>query len=287
MKKQLFITFIAVLVTAIVTMITIVYLYEQPNFGQGVILDSFYSEQLREEREVIIHLPESYENCAECKYPVIYVLDGTSQDIHTTYSAALMARIGLMPELIVVGLPNTSGSNRQRDYTPPFLRRDIDETDHKMGEGDQFLSFIKAEVIPRIEQKYQASSFRMIAGNSRGGLLVAYSLLAEPELFDARFAHSPALWRENELFNKKLGDFFQSKDTLESFFYMSLGSEENEKMTRAFNNAIQIFETKSPEGLTWEADFTLGANHGNNAVRATPVGFKKLGNQPILNIQNN
>ncbi len=63
-----------------------------------------------------------------------------------------------------------------------------------MGGGDKFLAFLKNEAIPLIEKTYRTAPYRMLAGHSRGGLLVAYSLLAEPDLFHARFAHSPALW---------------------------------------------------------------------------------------------
>lgn len=66
------------------------------------------SSVLGDTRELIVHLPERYDEEPTRRYPVIYVLNGSSQDVHTASTAALMARLGLMPELIVVGVPNIS-----------------------------------------------------------------------------------------------------------------------------------------------------------------------------------
>lgn len=168
--------------------------FDRETFDEGVVVSTMRSTVLGEDREVIVHPPESYLSHPDRRYPVIYVLDGSNQDIHTARSAALMARIGLMPEVLVVGVPNVSGPGRQRDYTPPFMVQDIDDAKSPMGRGDRFLEFMRTELIPDIERNYRADSTRMLLGHSRGGLLVAYSLMATPELFQARFAHSHG-WR--------------------------------------------------------------------------------------------
>lgn len=89
-----------------------------------------------------------------------------------------------MPEVIVVGLPNVRGG-RPRDYTPPFIRQNTEDLKSPMGRADHFLSFLKKELIPHIEREYRTVPFRMIAGHSRGGLFVVYSLIADPRLFTA------------------------------------------------------------------------------------------------------
>ena len=271
---------VTVLVTCIISVVGTIlvndYLQGDSELAEGVTVSKLFSKTLNEEREVIVHLPKSYERNAEQRYPVIYVLDGSSQDIHTANSAALMARIGVMPEVIVVGLPNTSAANRERDYTPPFMRIDIDEPDSPMGGGEAFLAFLKNEAIPLIEKTYRTAPYRMLAGHSRGGLFVAYSLLADSNLFHARFAHSPALWRDDALIVSKLADFLAAAPNLQSFFYMSIGDKENDKMMAAYKNAIASLKMNSPEGLHWHADITLGADHYSNPEFATPVGFRKL-----------
>lgn len=88
-----------------------------------VIQRSLHSAILGEDRPFIVHLPQTYSTRTDQRYPVLYVLDGTSQDGHTAAAAAELARSSLMPEVIVVGIPNTRG-NRPRDQTPPMLPLD-------------------------------------------------------------------------------------------------------------------------------------------------------------------
>jgi predicted alpha/beta superfamily hydrolase len=261
-------------ISAAVTYSVSRYLFERPELGSSVDQGTLYSEVLDEKREFLVHLPESYSSDPERRYPVLYVLDGTSQDIHTAESAALMARIGVVPEILVVGIPNVNGEGRQRDYTPPGMRQDIDENESPDGAGDRFLLFLETELIPRVEGEYRTNGLRMLAGNSRGALLVVYSLIEKPSLFEARFAHSPALWRDGDTILERLERFLTEPREVQGFLYLSLGDEENEKMTSSFRRAVTILETHAPPSLTWRADWTRGADHGNNAERATPVGLQ-------------
>jgi len=221
----------------------------------GVIQSTVLSER----RDLIVSLPESYRRETARRYPVLYVLDGSSHTAHTAESARLLARIGVMPEIIVVGIPSSS-ENRERDYTPPYMH----------GGADRFLRFLEGELIPHVEKTYRATSTRMLAGHSRGGLFVMYSLLERPELFSARFAFSPALWRDDDRIIAELAKSLKTQPAAPTFLYLSLGDGENEKMTRAFHKAVEVMRGAS---LRWRADITRGANHSNNAVLSTPVAL--------------
>jgi hypothetical protein len=246
---------------------------EQPAFAGEVVQHTLPSAVLEEDRAFQVHLPESYLRDPGRRYPVIYVLDGSSQDLHTATSAAFLARSGAIPEVIVVGIPNVSGPGRQRDYTPPGMRQDSEVTDGPLGQADRFLAFLRDELVPRIEGDYRTTRPRMLAGNSRGALFVVYSLLAEPLLFDARLGHSPALWRDDEAIVTRLDEFLAASPSLTGFLFLSLGDQENEKMTAAFERAITTLERRAPPTLRWLAEITRGADHGNNAVVATPAGL--------------
>jgi predicted alpha/beta superfamily hydrolase len=232
------------------------------------------SQVLGEKRRLIVHLPESYERESERRYPVVYVLDGSSHDVHTAGSAALLARDGMMPEVIVVALPNVSGG-RPRDYTPPFIRQDTEKADSPMGRSDRFLEFLKKELIPHVEAQYRTAPFRMLAGHSRGGLFVGWSLIADPELFQARFAHSPTFHREDNIMANKFADFLKGSPP-PTFFYMSVGTKENPGLTAGFDAVREVFAAHAPKNFRWQADRTADADHGNNAQLATPVGFRAL-----------
>jgi len=271
MKKWIFALVLTAAVSSFATFAVNDYLSHRPDFGKNVEVKTLHSDSLGENREFLVHLPESYLREPNRRYPVIYVLDGSSEDLHTAASAALMARIGVMPELIVVGIPNVSGEGRQRDYTPPGMRQDIDKLDSRDGKADRFLAFLKTELIPHVESAYRAGGPRMLAGNSRGGLFFVYLLIADPTLFAARFAHSPALWREDDALVVQLEKFLSSKPDLNGFLYLSLGGEENEKMTKAFKRALAVLEAQAPPTFKWQGGGNPGGNHRTHPEVAHPV----------------
>lgn len=242
---------------------------------EGASLGTVRSRVLGEQRELIVHLPESYARDAQRRYPVLYVLDGSSQDVHTTRTARLMARIGVMPELIVVGIPNVSGPGRQRDYTPPFMAQDTEDARGK-GQADRFLAFIRTEAVPFVEATYRTTSPRLLAGHSRGGLFVVYSLIADPGLFDVRFAHSPALWRDDATLVTRLGEFLSTHQDLETSLYLSLGGDEVPKMVAAFEGARARLRDDAGALVRWKAEVVAGADHQRNGEMATPLGFRAL-----------
>lgn len=224
-----------------------------------------------ETRQLSVHLPVSYDTRSAARYPVLYVLDGQSQAAHTADSAALLARIGVMPEIIVVGVDNGGSAARARDYTPPFMQQDLDDAALGAGQGERFLAFLQQEVLPHVERQYRTSQCRMLSGYSRGGLWVMWSLLAAPDLFAARFAHSPALWRENAIINGKLLQQLRAADPRNGFVYLSMGDAESEKMQRAFEQLTGQLPATDVSG--WQADWMPRATHQNNAQMATPVGL--------------
>lgn len=239
----------------------------------GVLSVTIRSTVLGEDREFFVHLPEGYDADTTTRYPVMYVLDGTSQSGHTAESARLLARIGVIPPMIVVGVPSINGEARNRDYTPPEMRLDTDAPTSPMGAADRFLSFLQTELIGRIDQDYRTTRPRMLAGWSRGGLFVVYSELVAPSLFDARFAHSPALWRENDLIVTRLQEALAAGALARGLLYLSLGHQENEKMTASFRHAVTVLERNAPATFRWRADISAGGQHESNPRLSTPVGL--------------
>jgi predicted alpha/beta superfamily hydrolase len=239
---------------------------------EGAVVSRMRSAVLAEDREYLVHLPEGYEAGGTRRYPVLYVLDGGAQSGHTAESAALLARIGEIPPLIVVGVPSVDGDTRNRDYTPPDMRLDTDAPGGPKGAADRFLLHLRSELIPRIEREYRTARPRMLAGWSRGGLFVVYSGMQAPGLFDARFAHSPALWREHD---RIVAQYRQALAAQRpgSFLYLSLGDAENPKMRAAFDEMRAMLQANAPASLRWRADLSVGGVHDNNARLSTPVGL--------------
>lgn len=274
MKKIL--TFGGVIaVTALTTFALSDFLSGSSDLPESFIKAQLYSAILNQERELFIHLPREYDSTK--KYPVMYVLDGGTDDLHIATIVGILSTAGHTPSTIVVGIPNMSAENRQRNLVPPFMRIDADQPDSPPGGGDQFLSFIESELIPFIEKKYGASDIRLFSGHSRGGLLVMYSLLYKHHLFSARFCYSTPFWRQDDILIDRVADFLSNTDSLEAFLYMSAGEKETENIKGGLDRMNKTLHDKAPDGFIWYTDITADAVHQNNARISAPRGIARWG----------
>jgi predicted alpha/beta superfamily hydrolase len=267
---------VTILVTVVATGLAIEYSLQSNAYGPEVVQTKIASAEMNEERPVIIHLPENFTTDIHKKYPVLYILDGTSQDIHTASKVELLSKFGAFPEAIIVGIPNTSG-NRSRDFTPHYMKIDLDDDKSDNGNGDKFLGFIEKELIPFIDKKYRTNGFQTLSGNSRGGLFTFYVLLEKPQLFNGYICYSPAFWREDILIAKKAATLINQNKLQNTFIYMSLGDEENDKMRKGFDTVVSLFNNQQLETIHFKYHNTKNANHQTNSYKSTVYALKELG----------
>lgn len=229
--------------------------------SETTVRATLQSAILHEPREVFITLPRDYS--PQKKYPVLYVLDGSTDN---SYANALnvLAANGYTPETIVVAIPNPSMKARQRDLTPPYMIQDIDDPTSALGKGDVFLEFLKQELIPWVEKEYSTAGYRLISGYSRGGLLVLHSIMASPDLFQARFCFSAPFWRQDETILHKFDAFIAKHDTLETLLYISAGDQETDNIKQGNIRLAGLLKKQRPHGLEWNFELTLNANHQSN-----------------------
>lgn len=162
----------------------------------GTVRHELLSRHTGRVYEISIGLPDGYGTAA--RYPVMYVLDGQwdFKLVMSVYGALCFDMF--VPDAIVVGIA-AGGDDpdhealRIRDYTPTAL-------DDFEGSGDAhgFLAFLSEELIPFVEQRYQADQHdRTLVGSSLGGLFALHALFTDPEQFGRFVVVSPALfWDE-------------------------------------------------------------------------------------------
>jgi predicted alpha/beta superfamily hydrolase len=243
----------------------------------SLVFTEFQSTVMAEKRRIIVHLPLNYFKETDKKYPVMYVLDGTSQDQHTSDKISVLAAANLMPECIVVGILNSKG-NRNRDQTPPFMQTETEDSKSPFGEAGLFLSFIEKELIPKIEQSYRSNGYRTLSGHSRGGLFVLYSLLEKPDLFNARFCYSTPVWRFSDSMTNKIADFAKAKNPIKkSFLFLSAGANETENIVGGFNRLNVVLVTHKIKNLKLFAYLTPLADHQQNPLFATSRAMAEWG----------
>ena len=69
------------------------------------------SKTLKQDREIQIYLPDSYESSKE-KYPVLYILDGQWFFANGVAIQKSLRTPGAIPEMIVVGIKNSNPLRR-------------------------------------------------------------------------------------------------------------------------------------------------------------------------------
>jgi predicted alpha/beta superfamily hydrolase len=166
------------------------------------VIKSMFSKSLNEEREYLVYTPESYvsknDSSDQKKYPVLVLLDGGYHFHSATGAIQFMSSNGLIPEMIVVAIPNT---DRTRDLSPTFSGTDWEGTPTERfatsGGGEKFLSFLNEELLPEIDKAYNTMDLKVFVGHSLGGLLANHVFLANNTPFSAFISIDPSLWWNN------------------------------------------------------------------------------------------
>ncbi len=165
-------------------------------FGRIERIDSVYSPELDNERDLLVSLPGGYP-APDRLYPVLYMHDGQNLfDPATSFSGSwnvdvAMAAVSLDGlDAIVVGIPNM-GRDRLAEYSP------FEHPQLGAGRGDLYLDFLINTVKPLIDERYSTAKDREhtgIVGSSMGGLISLYAFFRHPEVFGFAGVMSPSLW---------------------------------------------------------------------------------------------
>lgn len=271
MKRSL----ITIGLTALCTAIIVLAIFEiqaQLNQSKSDVLEVIDSKILGEERELLVHLPRGYSEDTSKTYPLLLVLDGGSKDFRLAWMGEVLATAGAMPPVVTVGIPNT---DRNRDLTPPFCAR---ETDGDVaGGGDDFLAFIVEEAIPLLQARYRTSGEKILAGHSRAGLFTLYAQLERPGTFAAHLCFSPAFWRDDHAIVPLAEETWAKMDSLPTLLYLSLGTEENDKMRKGYRAITDLLDRKPVPGLAVLHEDISGADHGSNTYLSAPAALAAWG----------
>ncbi len=180
------------------------------------------SRVLGEERVLAVVTPASYAS-GQQRYPVLYLTDAEAHLGHARATAEFLARNGLMPEVLLVGILNT---HRTRDLTPNRGTA-AERTDFPTaGGGESFLDFLEHELAPAIEARYRTVPLRLYAGHSLGGLLGIHALLSRPALFQAVVAASPSLVWDDALLLREARALKAGTGRVPRGLYVTLGERE-------------------------------------------------------------
>ncbi|WP_188729364.1 alpha/beta hydrolase [Pseudoalteromonas gelatinilytica] len=214
------------------------------------------SSNLSEQRTVVVQLPKSYQTHPNKRYPVIYRLDGAG---NLPLINAVLERLqenDQAPEVIVVAIEST---NRLRDFYPTVNK----EPQGPVGEGGgaaKFLAFVEQELMPLVNKQYRTHDYRVIAGASAAGVFALYAMQADPELFQAHIAYSPAVWWNYGAPAKSLNTFITKTKSINSYVYMNIG-EEAGIMRERYDDMQQTMQNSKVQNLRFKSDAFAGVSH--------------------------
>ena len=232
---------------------------------------SIYSKVLEEDRPFHVYLPEDYKAEGQ-PITVMYLLDGGSHFHHTSGIVSFMSKQQLIPNMMVVAIPNTS--DRTRDLTPPGVKDERTRQSFPTGgKADSLLAFFERELIPHIDKTYNTSSFRLLVGHSFGGLFAIHTLVNQPELFNAYIAISPSLWWDDQYLVDQTKKRFENDKYFEGFLYMTMGNEGGSMLGGAMKLAALLEEHPAPN-FKWDFQLMEEENHGTVPHRSTYDGLE-------------
>jgi predicted alpha/beta superfamily hydrolase len=220
---------------------------------------------LNEERTLLVNLPDDYDE-SQSKHPVLFLLDGDAHFHHVTGIVHFLTTRNMIPPLIVIALPNV---DRTRDFSPT----PVEQRPHSGG-ADNFLKFFQEELIPYVDSHYRTHPYRIIVGHSLGGLFAIYTLLTQPDVFNAYIAISPSLSYDNELLLKKAPAFLEKSPGLKKFLFMTVGNEP--RYIPRLESFSKILEEKAPNGLEWKYTYMEKEDHVSITHRSIYDGLETL-----------
>jgi hypothetical protein len=204
-----------------------------------------HSEILEDDREYWVHLPMDYEKGMN-NYPVLYITDGDEHFFLSSGLTEFMASQFIIPEFIIVSIFH---KDRNHDLTPTHCLKDINgfqgDAAIVSGGGEKLLQFIENELIVQIEKKYRASSYRILAGHSLGGLFCTYAYLTRSNLFKGFISMDPALNWDNYICEQILKSLPGDAQNFKNKLYISSAHNAPEgKRDKGFLRKSQLSFTK-------------------------------------------
>lgn len=248
-----------------------------------VIADVFviHSKILGEDRKLFIYNPDNVGGNVLPAYPVLYLLEENDMPMVAGMVKYLSSYNEQLPAMLVVGIDGAG--QRIRDLTPTHSRYDnmgkLDSDPQSWlqpsGGGDQFLRFVREEVMPFVEQRYRTAPFRILAGHSVGGLTAIHALAAHPTMFDAYLAVSPSLWWDKGAYLDWAAARLSPSGPGREFLFVADSPEAGPFQTymKAF---LEGLRARQAPNLSWTHRYYPDETHGSIAATAYYDGLRFL-----------
>jgi len=250
---------------------------------------------------ISVALPSEYSDFPEKTYPVIYMLDAnTLFGMVTQILRNMNWRVPFcsqLPDAIIVGIgyPESGPKAttlaqrmnlRQRDFHPV-----VDEENEKflqelfpltnpvaMGKADQFLQFIRDELMPFVESEYRIDTTdRALISDSSGGVFALYALFHQPELFQRYIVVSPSIPYGNGVTLDYERTYAEHHNDLKARVYLAFGEPElNDWQLPYLNPFLKALEGRKYPGFTLIQQTIANCDHCAVIAPALQAGLAAI-----------
>jgi predicted alpha/beta superfamily hydrolase len=220
------------------------------------------------DRTLRVYLPPGYASCSDCRYPVVYFMDGQNVfDAATSYAGewgadevldALHAKHGLAA--IAVGIDH-GGEARMQELSV------WEHADFAPAKGEAFLADLIAAVKPAVDARYRtrpAAESTTLVGSSMGGLMAHAAVMRHPEVFGRGLVFSPSYWFSTAIAEETERTPLQPGQRV----YVYVGGSEGGGMLAGAEAMVGRWKATLPEGAALQFSAAQEAGHNEAAWRA-------------------
>lgn len=212
------------------------------------------SARLGETREYWVSLPDAYREAGK-RFPVVYMMDGELNfNSGCIGGVRLAAQMGEMPDFILVGIRNT---DRDKDVYPDVVTY-ADGT-KAGGRANQYLEFVREELIPKIEKAYRTDGYRVLYGTSNTGFTAVWALLHSPGIADSYVAASATLMVPS--FREKRESLVREFKGGKKQLALVMGERDFPTIISQNGALKELIDTAAPAGLSCRLAVIRGAEH--------------------------
>lgn len=226
-----------------------------------------------------VTLPESYHHSNSFKYPVLLVMDGSTQFEHIAGNVNFLSTFAIVPEMIVVGV---SAKSRLKHFT----HTELEGYEGRSGGAERYTHFLQNELVPELKKQYRVSPYTLVTGHSLSGLYTSYLVTHHADFINASVSVSPSLWWDDFALIKDIEVAKPSAEKPPVRWFVSMANEPNE-MAEGYNRLMNVLGEKSDSVFDWTSQQFPEETHDSTPLIANVEGLKSIfrGYNAVPNIE--
>nr|WP_286871652.1 alpha/beta hydrolase-fold protein [Idiomarina sp. UBA4519] len=215
-----------------------------------------------------VALPESYHHSDSFEYPVMLVMDGSTQFEHIAGNVNFLSTFSIVPEIIVVGV---SAKNRIKHFT----HTELEGYEGRSGGAELYTQFLRDELLPEIKEQYRISPYTLVTGHSLSGLYTSYLATHHADFINASISVSPSLWWDDFALINDIKTAKQQAEKPPVRWFVSMANEPNE-MAEGYKRLMNVLAEKSESVFDWESQQFPEETHDSTPLIANVEGLKSI-----------